>query len=88
MIPGTGLGKLSDEGTRSREFLELGGPAIGGLGQHALDAYDAASMGDNAKAAGALMPSALKNVSAGLDMAATGKAYDMKGKENILLLLS
>lgn len=80
MLPATGLLKPSNEGNRAQEFMELGGPAVGGLGKQLFDAYDAASMGDYGKAAMGLTPTAVKNAAAGLDMAATGKAKDMKGK--------
>ncbi|MES2319952.1 MAG: PLxRFG domain-containing protein [Pseudomonadota bacterium] len=80
VVPATGLLKPSGENNRTQEFLELGGPVVSGLGKQVFDAYDAASMGDLGKATGSMMPTAIRNASAGLDMAASGKAVDMKGK--------
>lgn len=80
MIPGTGLLKPSNEGNHAKDLLDFGGPIIGGLGNQVMDAYDAASMGNYGKATATMMPTAIKNAAAGLDMVATGKAKDAKGK--------
>lgn len=79
-FPATGILKPSGEGNRAQDIMELGGPAVSGLGRQVFDAYDAASMGNYGKAAMTLMPTAIKNVATGADMAATGKAKDMKGR--------
>lgn len=80
MFPATGILKPSGEGNRAQDIMELGGPAISGLGRQVFDAYDAASMGNYGKAAMTMMPTAVKNMATGAEMAATGKAKDMKGR--------
>lgn len=80
MFPATGILKPSGEGNRAQDIMELGGPAISGLGKQIFDAYDAASMGNYGKAAMTMMPTAVKNAATGAEMAVTGKAKDMKGR--------
>lgn len=80
LIPGTGMLKPSSAANRTREVSEVFGPAAGMLTQIA-DAYDAAAEGNWGKAAQNLLPKAVKDVAAGLEMARKGYGTDTKGRK-------
>lgn len=83
MIPATGIGKPSNKDRTASELMELGGPVLGGLLKQAGDAYEEAAIGNGGKALAGMAPTSIKNMAAGLDMMATGKAKDMRGREKI-----
>lgn len=80
LIPGTGMLKPSSAANRTREVSEVFGPAAGMLTQIA-DAYDAAAEGNWGKAAQNMLPKAVKDVAAGLEMARKGYGTDTKGRK-------
>lgn len=80
LIPGTGLLKPSSAANRTREVSEVFGPSAGMLTQIA-DAYDAAAEGNWGKAAQNMLPKAVKDAAAGLEMAKKGYGTDTKGRK-------
>ncbi|QOJ19473.1 MAG: PLxRFG domain-containing protein [Gammaproteobacteria bacterium] len=79
-IPGTGLLKKSDEQMRTRNAIELLGPAAG-MGSQLGDAYDAATEGNSGKALQNLAPKAIKDILAAEEMARKGYSSDFKGRK-------
>ncbi|WP_458763676.1 PLxRFG domain-containing protein [Cupriavidus basilensis] len=80
LVPGTGLLKPAESADRTREVTDVIGPA-GALVSSAMDAYDAWSAKQPGRAVMALMPKAINNAAAGLEMAMTDKAVDYKGRK-------
>lgn len=80
LIPGTGLLKPAESADRTREVTDVIGPA-GALVSAGMDAYDAFSAKQPGRAVMALMPKAINNAAAGLEMAMTDKAVDYKGRK-------
>jgi hypothetical protein len=80
LIPGTGLIKASDENNQSRNIEEIFGAGAGMLGQMG-DAVNAAIDRNWGKAAQNIMPTAIKNLSGGLEMAKKGYATDSRGRK-------
>ncbi|AOY90571.1 hypothetical protein BKK79_01040 [Cupriavidus sp. USMAA2-4] len=80
LIPGTGLLKPAESADRTREVTDVVGPA-GALVSSAMDAYDAWQAKQPGRAVMALMPKAVNNMAAGLEMAMTDKAVDYKGRK-------
>jgi len=79
-IPGTGLLKKSDEQMRTRNAIELLGPAAG-MGSQIGDAYDAATEGNSGKALQNLAPKAIKDILAAEEMVRKGHSSDFKGRK-------
>lgn len=79
-IPGTGLLKKSDEQMRTRNAIELLGPAAG-MGSQIGDAYDAATEGNSGKALQNLAPKAIKDILAAEEMVRKGYSSDFKGRK-------
>lgn len=86
-IPGTGLLKKSDEQMRTRNAIELLGPAAG-MGSQLGDAYDAATEGNSGKALQNLAPKAIKDILAAEEMVRKGHSSDFKGRKVVDVGLS
>jgi hypothetical protein len=80
LIPGTSILKPSDEQGRNRQIEEVFGAGAGMIGQIA-DAYDAATEKNWGKAGQNLMPTAIKNLAASVQMASKGYATDARGRK-------
>jgi hypothetical protein len=80
LIPGTSILKPSDEQGRNRQVEEVFGAGAGMIGQIA-DAYDAATEGNWGKAGQNMMPTAIKNLAASVQMASKGYATDARGRK-------
>lgn len=78
LVPGTGI-MLRSNTDRSRDLLEVAGPA-GGLIKQYMDAGDKALDGDFAGAAIGATPVAIQNVSKAIGMWTTGEARDTLGR--------
>ncbi len=82
LIPGTGMFKVSGAANQAREVAEVVGPA-GSFAVSIMDAFEAAAVGNYAKAAENMSPKAVKDARAGADMALTGTAKDTRGRKNM-----
>lgn len=80
LIPGTGLLKPAEAKDRTREVTDVIGPA-GALVSAGMDSYDAWTAKQPGRAVMAVMPKAIGNAAAGLEMAMTDKAVDYKGRK-------
>ncbi|CAG2132577.1 PLxRFG domain-containing protein [Cupriavidus numazuensis] len=80
LIPGTGLLKPAEAKDRTREVTDVIGPA-GALVSAGMDSYDAWTAKQPGRAVMAVMPKAVGNAAAGLEMAMTDKAVDYKGRK-------
>ncbi|MBB3010618.1 PLxRFG domain-containing protein [Cupriavidus alkaliphilus] len=80
LIPGTGLLKPAESKDRTREITDVIGPA-GALVSAGMDSYDAWTAKQPGRAVMAVMPKAVGNAAAGLEMAMTDKAVDYKGRK-------
>jgi len=79
LIPGSGL-MLRSNTDRSRDLLEIAGPA-GGLARQYMDASEKALAGDFTGAAAGFLPMAAQNALKAMDMWSTGEARDMRGSK-------
>ncbi|NSX14941.1 PLxRFG domain-containing protein [Cupriavidus taiwanensis] len=80
LIPGTGLLKPAESKDRTREITDVIGPA-GALVSAGMDSYDAWTAKQPGRAVMAVMPKAIGNAAAGIEMAMTDKAVDYKGRK-------
>lgn len=79
LIPGSSLLKPAGEQGRSRDVMEVAGPA-GGLVAQVADAYDAATNGAYAKALQNLSPKAIRDATSAAGMISSGYATDSQGR--------